>query len=44
MNEHFQQSREIPYGFRNTAMGTGHLNEAGHRLIAQTLYTYLKEK
>ena len=44
MNEHFQQSREIPYGFWNTAMGTGHLNEAGHRLIAQTLYTYLKEK
>lgn len=44
LSEHFEQNREIPYGFWNTAMGTGHLNEVGHQLIAQALYAYLKEK
>ena len=29
------------YGFRNTRLGTGHLNEAGHKLIAGSLASHL---
>ncbi len=28
---------KLPYGFMNTAMGTGHINEEGHRIIAEKL-------
>lgn len=32
LNEH-----QLPYGFVNTAVGTGHLNKYGHEVIAQRL-------
>lgn len=41
-SKHFDETREIPYGFWNTSMGTGHLNKIGHHLIAQEIYCYLK--
>lgn len=28
----------VPYGFDNTSPGSGHLNESGHEMVAQTLY------
>lgn len=31
----------VPYGFLNTRMGEGHINKAGHEIIANELYEYL---
>lgn len=39
-SKHFDNYSEIPYGFWNTSMGTGHLNAIGHKLIAEELYEY----
>ncbi len=39
--EHFQKNYQPPYGFSNTTLGSGHLNETGHQLIAQQLYDYI---
>lgn len=36
--DHYNNTFELPYGFSNTTMGTGHLNELGHRIIADELY------
>ena len=36
--EAYDENFIVPYGFSNTSMGTGHLNEAGHSIIADTLY------
>lgn len=33
----YQQQHVLPHGFSNTAVGNGHLNEHGHRVIADTL-------
>ncbi len=41
-SKHFDEYREIPYGFWNTSLGTGHLNKVGHQLIAEELYGYLE--
>jgi len=41
-SEHFEETREVPYGFWNTSMGTGHLNKVGHKLIAEQLFEYLE--
>lgn len=32
----------LPYGFSNTSPGNGHLNEAGHQMIADVLYPILE--
>lgn len=32
----------LPYGFSNTRPGSGHLNEAGHQMIADELYPILE--
>lgn len=41
--ELFLQERKLPYGYSNTSVGTGHMNKAGNRLVAETLYQKLKE-
>lgn len=42
--EAYEESYAVPYGFSNTTMGTGHLSEDGHRVIAEELYKVLKEE
>lgn len=34
----YEKNRTVPYGFENTAMGIGHLNVHGHKILADTLY------
>lgn len=41
--EAYKENYAVPYGFSNTTIGTGHLNEDGHRVIAEELYKVLKE-
>lgn len=41
--EHYEKTREIPYGFADTKPGNGHLNKLGHRLIAESLIPYIEE-
>lgn len=41
--EHYEDTRQMPYGFSNTTPGAGHLNRVGHRLIAQSLIDFLEE-
>ena len=36
--EAYSEEYVVPYGFWNTTMGEGHMNEQGHRLAAQMLY------
>jgi len=38
----YKRSYVVPYGFFNTTMGNGHLNVAGHQIIADELYKALK--
>ena len=38
----YQEDYSVGYGFNNTSIGTGHLNETGHRIIADELYRVLK--
>lgn len=33
----YNEKHILPYGFLNTAVGAGHLNENGHRMIAEEL-------
>ena len=44
MMNHFEATYEPCYGFNNTTLNAGHLNETGHRLIAETLYSFITEK
>lgn len=39
----FEENFTVPYGFHNTAMGDGHLNANGHRIVAQELEQVLKD-
>lgn len=39
----YQSQRIIPYGFSNTAVGVGHLNKDGHRMVAEMLYQVIAE-
>ncbi|MCM1262988.1 MAG: hypothetical protein NC313_09735 [Butyrivibrio sp.] len=39
----YESSYIVPYGFANTEMGQGHLNEDGHAIIAHELYHILME-
>ena len=45
MTERFRTAYEedftLPHGFSNTTVGSGHLNKAGHEMIAQELYQIL---
>ncbi|MEL4106690.1 SGNH/GDSL hydrolase family protein [Oscillospiraceae bacterium WX1] len=34
----YQSQQLVPYGFSNTAVGVGHLNRDGHRMIADVLF------
>jgi hypothetical protein len=38
----YNTSHTVPYGFANTAPGQGHLNEDGHRLMADLIYQYME--
>jgi hypothetical protein len=40
---YYNQYSKLPYGFLNTTLGGGHLNETGHRIIADAILDYLKE-
>ena len=40
--EHYAETCEVPYGFSNTTMGTGHLNETGHKILANVIYEELR--
>jgi hypothetical protein len=40
---HYRATGEFPRGFRNSRPGDGHLNVAGHRLVAETLCDYLEK-
>ncbi len=42
--EYYEKSKELPYGFSNSTPGTGHLNELGHKIIADKIIEYLEEK
>ena len=42
--EAYQNSRLLPHGFFNTAVGKGHLNKHGHKTIAHELYTYIMQE
>ena len=35
--EVYEKEHKLPYGFSNTAAGTGHLNSFGHRLLAEKI-------
>jgi hypothetical protein len=41
--EEYQTSHILPYGFANTAVGTGHLNKNGHRIIAEELFRQINQ-
>lgn len=36
--ENYYKTFNLPHGFSNTEVGTGHLNEEGHRVIADEIY------
>ena len=42
VNEYKKYSR-LPYGFSNSAPGEGHLNQTGHRIVAESVYKYINE-
>lgn len=41
--QNYLEYYELPYGFHNTKFNEGHLNEIGHKLIAEQIYQYLVE-
>lgn len=41
--EAYKKEHVLPYGFLNSPIGTGHLNQYGHRIIANTLEKVLKD-
>lgn len=40
---HYQETCQMPYGFANTVPGVGHLNETGHKIIAELVYQQITE-
>lgn len=40
---HFQSTGRFPFGFFNSPPGSGHLNQDGHRLVAQAVLRYIQE-
>lgn len=41
MKQEYERSCELPFGFNNATMGSGHLNKAGHRIVAQEIYNVI---
>ncbi|GHU15303.1 hypothetical protein FACS1894163_01530 [Spirochaetia bacterium] len=41
--EEYQTNHILPHGFANTAVGAGHLNKNGHRIIANELFRRINE-
>lgn len=41
--EAYQKDYSIPYGFTNTTFLSGHLNQTGHRIVAEAFYQALTE-
>lgn len=39
----YETEHRLPYGFANTTPGEGHLNAAGHRILAEEIISYLEE-
>ena len=39
----YETEQKLPYGFANTTPGSGHLNAAGHRILAEEIISYLEE-
>ncbi len=39
---YYAEHQKVPYGFSNTSLCTGHLNEVGHEIIAQEIIDYLE--
>jgi len=40
----YNEHHILPYGFANTRIGYGHLNQHGHRMIANALYNFMEEQ
>ncbi|GHV73294.1 hypothetical protein AGMMS49940_05960 [Spirochaetia bacterium] len=41
--QEYQTNHILPHGFANTAVGAGHLNKNGHRIIANELFRRINE-
>lgn len=41
--ENYNSKKELPYGFANTTLGSGHLNEVGHQIVANEIIAYWEE-
>lgn len=41
--QYYENNNVLPYGFSNSAPGTGHLNKIGHQIIANEIIDYLEE-
>lgn len=39
----YEEEKILPYGFQNTTFGGGHLNQYGHKLLAEKLFDVLEE-
>ena len=39
----YKNDLKLPYGFSNTALGKGHLNEYGHNLLAERIYKIIED-
>lgn len=39
--ENYKANYAIPYGFSNTSLASGHLNEVGHKVIADEIIEYI---
>lgn len=37
MKNEYESTYALPFGFNNATMGSGHLNETGHRIVAQEI-------
>lgn len=42
--ENYIKNHKMPHGFSNTEIGVGHLNEEGHRVIAEKLFTLIADE
>ena len=42
--QEYEEKHIFPHGFSNTAVATGHLNQDGHRMIAQALTDVIKQE
>ena len=40
----YEQQHELPYGFANTQVGKGHMNQYGYRVLAERLSKELTQE